>query len=324
MIDNHSLTAQFGIIYTHFLSLPIEIIDKIEIIRGPGSALYGNSAFFGVINIITKRGGVKPSRLTVKAGSFNTVNPITEFSYQKDDLKAYIYSDYYYSNGYDGTIDSDAFGISPFSSAPGKITAQLQYYSFLVNISYFNIQANDIIQSQGITIVNIGTLKSTGIEAEMKLRYSQEKYAYCNFTYQDVKNTTRSTIISEVGQQYTQKDYFPGSVANILGNIGINYDITSYLIGNVYLNYVGEKKRSEEKLWNSESLEFFDSRPSIDPCLLMNASITIQNIINNIELQVTAYNLFNSDHRDPDPDGKIKNDLPRELRNFQLRLSYSF
>jgi len=192
------------------------------------------------------------------------------------------------------------------------------------NITYFNILANDIIQSQGMTTVNTGIMKSAGVEAEMKLRYSQEKYAYCNFTYQDVKNTTRSTIVSDTGRKYTQESFFPGSVASVLGNLGFNYDITKYLIGNIYLNYVGEKKRSNEKIWSGESLEHIDSRPSIDPCLLANLSFTIQDVFDGIRLQLSMYNLLNSDHRDPDPDGKIKNDLPRELRSFQMRISYVF
>ncbi|MFO7829044.1 MAG: TonB-dependent receptor [Bacteroidales bacterium] len=36
--------------------IPVEAIDKIEIIRGPNSAIYGKNAFLGVINIITKSG----------------------------------------------------------------------------------------------------------------------------------------------------------------------------------------------------------------------------------------------------------------------------
>src|SRR5947208_11072250 len=36
--------------------LDIDLIDRVEIIRGPGSVLYGNNAFFGVINVITRRG----------------------------------------------------------------------------------------------------------------------------------------------------------------------------------------------------------------------------------------------------------------------------
>jgi iron complex outermembrane receptor protein len=35
----------------------LDLVDRIEVIRGPGSALYGTSAFFAVVNIITRRGG---------------------------------------------------------------------------------------------------------------------------------------------------------------------------------------------------------------------------------------------------------------------------
>lgn len=37
------------------MELPIEAIQQVEVIRGPGSALYGADAFAGVINIITKK-----------------------------------------------------------------------------------------------------------------------------------------------------------------------------------------------------------------------------------------------------------------------------
>ncbi|HTQ50384.1 MAG TPA: TonB-dependent receptor plug domain-containing protein, partial [Candidatus Acidoferrales bacterium] len=40
---------------TAFL-LDVDLIDRVEIIRGPGSVLYGNNAFFGVINVITRQG----------------------------------------------------------------------------------------------------------------------------------------------------------------------------------------------------------------------------------------------------------------------------
>jgi len=37
------------------MELPIDAIQRVEVIRGPGSALYGADAFAGVINIITKK-----------------------------------------------------------------------------------------------------------------------------------------------------------------------------------------------------------------------------------------------------------------------------
>jgi iron complex outermembrane receptor protein len=36
--------------------LDIDLIDRVEVIRGPGSSIYGSNAFLGTVNIITKRG----------------------------------------------------------------------------------------------------------------------------------------------------------------------------------------------------------------------------------------------------------------------------
>jgi outer membrane receptor protein involved in Fe transport len=51
----------------------VDDIDRIEIIRGPASSLYGNSAFFGVINVVTVRGrAVGGARARVTMESFGT------------------------------------------------------------------------------------------------------------------------------------------------------------------------------------------------------------------------------------------------------------
>jgi len=65
-----------------FASLSTDNIERIEVIRGPQSTLYGSNAIGGVINIITKGGGVrKPSGwLTLEAGSYNTFRESAGFS----------------------------------------------------------------------------------------------------------------------------------------------------------------------------------------------------------------------------------------------------
>jgi len=53
--------------------MPVENIARIEVIRGPGSALYGADAFSGVINIITKTAAdINGTQLGLRAGSFNS------------------------------------------------------------------------------------------------------------------------------------------------------------------------------------------------------------------------------------------------------------
>ncbi len=53
--------------------MPLENVARIEVIRGPGSALYGADAFSGVINIITKTAAdIDGTEYGLRAGSFNS------------------------------------------------------------------------------------------------------------------------------------------------------------------------------------------------------------------------------------------------------------
>ena len=56
-----------------FANLPTDNIERVEILRGPQSTLYGSRAMAGVISIITKRGQGKPAGfLSAQGGSFST------------------------------------------------------------------------------------------------------------------------------------------------------------------------------------------------------------------------------------------------------------
>jgi len=61
---------------TLWSSLPIELeeIDRIEVIRGPGSALYGANAMLGVVNIITRAPGFGQRQIHAMVGGGNTVS----------------------------------------------------------------------------------------------------------------------------------------------------------------------------------------------------------------------------------------------------------
>jgi len=55
------------------LPIDIDLIERVEVLRGPGSSLYGNNAFFAVINLITKQGkDYHGGELAGAWGSFDT------------------------------------------------------------------------------------------------------------------------------------------------------------------------------------------------------------------------------------------------------------
>lgn len=62
-----------GFNFDIYLGFPLEMIEHIEVIRGPGSVIYGTNAMAGVINIITKdaQKSINETRIDIGAGSFN-------------------------------------------------------------------------------------------------------------------------------------------------------------------------------------------------------------------------------------------------------------
>lgn len=79
-------------------ALPLEQVERIEVVKGAASSLYGSSAMGGVVNIITKRSrGPVRSGVTLSYGSFQTtdlslftggaVGPVFDFDVSANDLR---------------------------------------------------------------------------------------------------------------------------------------------------------------------------------------------------------------------------------------------
>lgn len=59
-------------------------VDRIEIISGPSSAVYGTNAVTGVINIITKSALINQFEVNARAGTFNTLGADFNYSYTNE------------------------------------------------------------------------------------------------------------------------------------------------------------------------------------------------------------------------------------------------
>jgi iron complex outermembrane receptor protein len=89
--------------------LPIKMISKIEIIRGPGSALYGADAYAGVINVVTKTPSDIPgTELGGRIGSFDSHEAWLFHSETAGELKVLIMADYADTEGQTRLITADA------------------------------------------------------------------------------------------------------------------------------------------------------------------------------------------------------------------------
>lgn len=103
LIDGHRINDN---IYDEFYSgedtvVDMDTVDHVEIIRGPASVLYGSSAVFGVINVVTKKGkDVKGLTLSAQGGSLNTIGGGALYGGQTNSgFQWTLQGSYYYSGG---------------------------------------------------------------------------------------------------------------------------------------------------------------------------------------------------------------------------------
>jgi iron complex outermembrane receptor protein len=69
LVDGRSVyTPTFGGVFWDVLDMPLENIERIEVIRGPGGSIWGENAVNGVVNIITKKASETKGGMVVAGG----------------------------------------------------------------------------------------------------------------------------------------------------------------------------------------------------------------------------------------------------------------
>lgn len=110
MIDGHFVNDPLqGSAFTNFDDFPVENIKRVEIIRGPGSAVYGENAFSGVVNIITNDAkDIDGVRVSSGYGSFDTYDENVLFGETWGDVNVYGMARYRQTSGFNGRIKYDS------------------------------------------------------------------------------------------------------------------------------------------------------------------------------------------------------------------------
>ena len=127
----------------NWLGMPVEAIARIEVIRGPGSAVFGSDAFAGVINIITKSADdITQTEVAVRGGSYHTQDAWFSIGSNESELKYALVFEYHNTDGFDQIVEADAQtrldGISGtnVSNAPGELSLGVESIEVRSEINY--------------------------------------------------------------------------------------------------------------------------------------------------------------------------------------------
>ena len=177
LIDGHSVNDPWrGGAMWNFDDLVVENIKRIEVIRGPGSALYGRNAFLAVVNVITKdTEDIDGFQWTVSGGSYDTQNYNMLFGKEYGDLEISGFFDYSDTEGFSEIIEQDIIFGDPASKTPGRshnsrektdLNLKLLYKNLYVKGKYMKKRRKDYI-GVGDALNDDSMLKDTYIYFEL-------------------------------------------------------------------------------------------------------------------------------------------------------------
>ncbi|MCP4180779.1 MAG: TonB-dependent receptor plug domain-containing protein, partial [bacterium] len=120
------------------LNVPVESIERIEIIKGPMSVIYGSGAFFGAINIITntKEIGSSTSLVSISAGNNCAKKTVARVAIYKNDISLNINGALFETKGED--IEYNSMMTNP-GSLINKTTGTDAYR---IKSKFFNLSAS--------------------------------------------------------------------------------------------------------------------------------------------------------------------------------------
>ena len=245
--------------HTMNMTIPLEVIEKIEIIKGSASRIYGQNAFTGAVNIITKKEIKNDLSIELSNGSFDQKRG--SFTIQKELKNSDILFNYSRkeSEGYRYNTDyeNDEFFIkSNFKIKDQKISAigAFNERKFGANGFYASPAAIDQYEETQASLIGFSTTyKKNDLILKPKLYWkrNQDMYVYLR---QDPSVYRNLHISNKVGAELN------ASTSNSLGNLGLGFDLSRVSLKS---NNLGERKRTmlnmfveQQVILNNDKIDF--------------------------------------------------------------------
>ncbi len=193
LINGVSITNLYGGYRPQNFILPVASISRIEVIRGPGSAVFGADAFSGTINVITKDSHeLLGYTVGARAGSFNTYGGWAQYGGEWSRWQVAISLDYQQTKGdQDRIVESDSqtgfdnlpFAQSNASLAPGVMEAKHKVFDGHVElvredwtIRLWSWLLDDTYNGTGVTRA-LGENETNVDQYLAELKYSNDHFA---------------------------------------------------------------------------------------------------------------------------------------------------
>ncbi len=286
MIDSHPMDVDLinGGSTTLSDRMPLENVERIEVIRGPASALYGANAFSALINVITKQPGEEGSVITQRGGSDGEQDTDLQVRGKWGEVNAALHVNLHKDNGDDVPVASDAASnagnTNPWNDS-WLVDLNLQYEGASLRLMSqdrkdgprFGIVhiLNERDQAHlGHSFVELGYQWDPSEDLQLKSRLWHDDFFFDNFwdAYGAVGNTMQSGVTTTKTGLELLGDYHLNEQHRVVGGVFAekqrSFDITYFFNGaDISAPSTSWADPGERKLWALFAEDLWDVRDDL-------------------------------------------------------------
>jgi iron complex outermembrane recepter protein len=262
-------------------SIPMDAIERIEIIAGGGSVLYGDRATGGVINLITDKSGKSAASVTASVGSYGYKSVDGFVAGGSDHLYFNTYVHTADGNGWRDNTDSNQWAMSGRAGAyfdAGNAFVDYSIYRAAnglpasISSAVFRDDARaartplDSQTKEGFSMrPGISVSLSDAIELAAELSYTQGQQHFNNVSFGSTSDRDFDTY------SFTPRIKWAHDLGALSSTSVIGYD---YYFGNVYADYHGGYANSKAK--QTSHAVYLQNNTALTPALDINAGFRSQ------------------------------------------------
>jgi len=247
--------------HTMNMALPIEVIERIEIIKGSASRVYGQNAFSGAINIITSKVAENMTSVSLESGSYKQQNASVTISRKNEDQSVLFHYSNNSSDGHKYNTDyknENYFLKNRFEikGLPIDMVSSFNERKFGANGFYASPEAIDQYEETQASLLGFSTKIISNnfiIKPKLYWKRNQDMYVYLRDNPSVYRNLH---ITNKIGAELN------GSYESNSGITGFGVDISSIKLSS---NNLGERKRTMVNLFLEHQMKFAENKIDVTP-----------------------------------------------------------
>lgn len=247
--------------HTMNMALPIEVIERIEIIKGSASRIYGQNAFTGAINIITSKVAEDMVSIKLEAGSYEQQNASVTISKKIQDQSVLFHYSNNSSEGHKYNTDykNENYFLKNSFKMKGQLIDMISSFNerkFGANGFYASPEAIDQYEETQASLLGFSTKivkENLIIKPKLYWKRNQDMYVYLRHNPSVYRNLH---ISNKVGFEVN------GSYKSEFGSTGFGLDVSSVKLSS---NNLGNRNRTMVNLFLEQQVKFADEKIDLTP-----------------------------------------------------------